>query len=493
MQIKILLAILSLALFTAALFKAGNAAITWDEAFTYFEFIRSNRIWPGAGGGMAANNHLLNTWISYFLVSFFGTSEFILRLGNLLFYLVYLLISGWFALHSRSFTFSLVIFSILNFNPYLFDFFCLSRGYGMAHTCLLASLMAIYQFLLSNKILWLKIFIAIAVTGMLAGAMLLPVFFFLYVMLFFLLPVINMRNEKTWDHKVRLCHGILEQLQLLPLRYHLIFLFASLCHAAYLIVLLKFNAYVFGGHKGVAEDMIMTLLKNTFYNGHWFILISLLISGFFLFFMLVKQATKQKSDLQLLWSSPESKMTGIIFGCLAGVFIQSSLLFYVFNVPLPSERTALYLYVLFTCLVVMLLVRVKQPATVLQLGAILFSISMASHFVTCYNIQTFLEWRKDADAPLMITDLRKTVLPYRTEKLQAVTSLELEQPLRFYLHFHPADERRIQINRIGTTIPKADLFFIEEGDYHRIEFLIKDKDYQVFRYPQKGVMLCRSY
>jgi hypothetical protein len=490
MQIKILLVILSIALFTAALFKAGNSAITWDEAFTYFEFIRNSHLWPGAGGGMAANNHLLNTWISFFFVSLFGPSEFILRLGNLLFYLVYLMTSAWLALRSRSIILSLAIFSILNFNPYLFDFFCLSRGYGMAHVCLLVSLAAIYQFLISQQSRWLKIFIVTTVTGMLAGAMLLPVFFLLYLMLFFLLPAISLLKEKSYSNQISLRKGIHEQLQLLPLGYHLIFLFASICHAAYLIVFLIFNAYVFGGKKGVAEDMILSVLKNTFYDGHLYIFIAILAACFFLLLMVVM---KLKAACFFSWSSPESKMTGIILGCLAGVFIQSSLLFYVFNIPLPAERTALYLYVLFASLMVLLLVQVKEPSTVLHLGAILLIMTMASHFAFCYNIQTFLEWRKDADAPLMIADLRKTVLPHRTERLQAVTSLELEQPLRFYLHFHPAEERKINLSRIGTIIPKADLFFIEEADYHRIEFLLNDKDYRVLRYPQKGVMLYRSY
>jgi len=68
-------------------------SITYDEAYSYLEFARRDFWVPPEFNYMAANNHLLNTWLMKISVSLFGLSEFSLRLPNLLFHLVYLFFS----------------------------------------------------------------------------------------------------------------------------------------------------------------------------------------------------------------------------------------------------------------------------------------------------------------------------------------------------------------------------------------------------------------
>ena len=80
-----------------------------------------------------ANHHPLNSWLMYLETKTLGVQPVFLRLHSVLAYLIYAFFSFRIVQYWQKNTiFALFIWLILQFNPFLLDFFSLARGYGMA-------------------------------------------------------------------------------------------------------------------------------------------------------------------------------------------------------------------------------------------------------------------------------------------------------------------------------------------------------------------------
>jgi hypothetical protein len=114
-------------LFVYVLLRAARMSFTHDESLSY-TIVTGNGLWA-----LSANNHWANT-ISAFLSSrIFGYSELALRLPNVIAFIFYLtFVYGLFTGPFFSRVSALVVLPLFLFNPFLLDFFSLSRGYGLA-------------------------------------------------------------------------------------------------------------------------------------------------------------------------------------------------------------------------------------------------------------------------------------------------------------------------------------------------------------------------
>lgn len=482
----LIIAFLSAMLFIIAVKKAITAAITWDEAFTYFEFIKTGNLFPGAGGGMAANNHLLNTWISYFFTSVFGVNEFTLRLGNLLFYAVYLGASCWLALRSANFSTTLAVFALLNLNPYLFDFFCLSRGYGIAHSCLMLSIVFTDAHFRTCKDVFLKGMILSALTGMLAGAMLLPVFGFLYIIVFYLNPLI----ESKISGRYQLTNTIKNSLNRLHAGLHLAFIISMIAGATYLIMLQKFNAFLFGGNNGVLNDMIFSIIRNSYYQSGLTTLNYVIAASFFLLLLFSSRGLFKKVVPYFVLT--ERKTIFVLLLTVISILSLSAIMFYCFSTPLPYERTALYLYILAASLVSINLIDLKKTTWLLSFLCMVTAISFGIHFILSFNLKTFHDWQPDADAPLMITDISASYVKGKSKVINAVASLELELPLRFYLEKKSDLKDRLLISRISYPLKKSEIYFLDKQETKLSDSLENDSNWLRICYLQGGKLFYKS-
>ncbi len=144
---KILILSISLYFIVFEVIKAARAALTGDELGTYFSYISSN-IPALFNFGSSANNHVLNTLLAKLFTLWGGNGELVLRLPNLLAYVVYLLFS--FLILDRFIKNKAVVVCgilLLNLNPYVLDFFCLCRGYGLSLGFLMPALFFFFLFL----------------------------------------------------------------------------------------------------------------------------------------------------------------------------------------------------------------------------------------------------------------------------------------------------------------------------------------------------------
>ena len=102
-----------------------------DEAATFFFYISNAHFIPEKGA-LDANNHFLNSTLSYLFYRLFGAGELSLRLASLLFFPVFFIF--WFKLSgllSTPFIRWAFLLSGLMANG-MFEFFALCRGYGMS-------------------------------------------------------------------------------------------------------------------------------------------------------------------------------------------------------------------------------------------------------------------------------------------------------------------------------------------------------------------------
>ncbi len=143
---KVAIAGISLFFIVFLVDRAIVAPITFDEAATYLNYISAG---PMAVFNLnSANNHLVNTLLTKFFSALGGNSEFVLRLPNLLAFVVYLFFS-FLILNRFVKNKILVVFGyfLLAANPYVLDFFSLCRGYGLSLAFLMASLFFFFSFL----------------------------------------------------------------------------------------------------------------------------------------------------------------------------------------------------------------------------------------------------------------------------------------------------------------------------------------------------------
>jgi hypothetical protein len=124
--------------FALVVIRAQRLSITVDEASTYLSFVW--RIAP-AHWDPSSNNHLLNTLLMRFFTTAFGLSHLSVRAGGIIGGAIY--ISAAYSisrmLSSRTII-RLIAFILIVFNPYVFDFLPLARGYSLALGLLLAAI-----------------------------------------------------------------------------------------------------------------------------------------------------------------------------------------------------------------------------------------------------------------------------------------------------------------------------------------------------------------
>ena len=126
---------------------------TYDEAAAYIRYIDSGVPSPFDANLFSvfnfevATNHFLNTALAKLSCALVGTSEVALRLPSLFGYTLYL---GFGVLILRRLSNPWIAFGgllLLNLNPYVLDFFALSRGYGLSLGLMMGSLYFLLRFL----------------------------------------------------------------------------------------------------------------------------------------------------------------------------------------------------------------------------------------------------------------------------------------------------------------------------------------------------------
>jgi len=180
--------------------RAARAPLTYDEANTYLSFISPNIL--AIFNFNTANNHFLNSLLAKISSAVAGTSEFVLRLPNLLAYAAYLLFA--FLILNRFVKTKIIVlcgYLLLSLNPFVLDYFSLCRGYGLSLGFLMASLFFFFSSLdktIGNKpdaYRYLQFSLTALCFGILANFSLLNIYLGLVVFAFGFFVVVNGKDR----------------------------------------------------------------------------------------------------------------------------------------------------------------------------------------------------------------------------------------------------------------------------------------------------------
>ena len=126
-----IIALIGISVFYLVAIKAATSSFTHDESFSYLHYVPQSFMDILSFKDSYTNNHILNSLGMKYSEKIIGTSEFSLRLPNLILLIIY----GGFCIlllkkSHKIITISFFVLLLTN-NP-LMDFFGLARGYGLS-------------------------------------------------------------------------------------------------------------------------------------------------------------------------------------------------------------------------------------------------------------------------------------------------------------------------------------------------------------------------
>jgi hypothetical protein len=418
--------LLALLLFAYATYRALVLSITWDEAYSYLQFVRNEIIVPDKYEQMDANNHILNTWMNIQLTRCFGVSEFVLRIPSLFAHLIFLFFSYKLVRGFQSSWLIIASFLILNINPYVLDFFSLSRGYAMSLGLMMGSIYFLYAFIKdgykAKHALVSSIFGALATT---ANFVVLNYFIVSYGLIFLMSGHQLLKADKTLTQKtVQLFAKMI-----LPTLVVFISLFLLLPIA---IKLKEAGALFYGGNKGFWTDTFCSITDRSFYElgyNYWF---QRFAKGFVILvafagsvFVGWKQATKKTNEHNLFLGA----LLLLLGLCSLSTIVQH----YLFETLYLLDRTAMFLVILFNLTLVFFINELCKENKKSAIVSYLACLFLVYHFVLSFNLNYVLEWKSNADVKEMLTDLEKIKsIPKQKKSINICTPLSFVQSINYY-------------------------------------------------------------
>ncbi len=406
--------------------RAYTLSITWDEAYGYLRFVRNKLLVPESLEQMDANNHLLHTFLCIRLNQLLGASELVLRLPSLAGHALFLFFSYRIVSNFQGSLSMMISFLILNVNPFVLDFFSLSRGYGLALGFMIASVYFLYKFFMQPmKIKYACLSFLSALLATLANFTWLNYFVISFsFILLILLPgstTGNLSPIKKWALFI---------IRALP--FVLVFGWALYVLVPYLNKLKEAGAFFFGGTSGFYEDTFCSLGRCSLYGltyPDW-----MQTGARIVFLGLVPASVVHTLILTIRKKSTNTSLfSGIIamaaLLCCLATIVQHKWLGNLYLL----DRNAVFFLPLFHLAFVFLGNELSlRSRKVLVLYAIAGSL-FAAHFIRSVNFSYTLEWKFDADIKHMLSDLDSLKrIPKEKSSVSVGVPLIYDQPINFY-------------------------------------------------------------
>ncbi len=339
-----------------------------DEIYTYDHYIRTGYFGPVSPYSQA-NNHLVNTVLSYFSFEIFGNSSLALRLPNILAFILFSFylfkIGGLLKTKIARWT---LYFGIL-LSLYFIAFFAVGRGYGLSFAFGLASFYYVYKLFENNSVS--RVFLALLFLG-------LALFSNFSLLLFYLISggiilLLTFRQKEfyfsvsTWW-----------KTSLAIIVYLLVFGFA-------LDILFYYKdsgLLWWGGLDGFRSITLNSLVYLLFqFTTENLIVWSLVLTyvGVIGFVFLLNKFRIAKKQLA----------TWILFLNAIGIIVLAN----AFEVNYPYQRTGLHLYLFFILSFSFVIdsISIKWMRVFLSLPTLLIPI----HFILSFNVSEIIYWSED--------------------------------------------------------------------------------------------------
>jgi hypothetical protein len=150
---KVLIAATCLFFLAFVATRAARVPLTYDEAASYIRYI--DTAFPSVFDTNCfsiftfevATNHFLNTLLTKLCWVVAGGGELVIRMPNLIGYAIFMCFSLLILRRRARPVIAFAGFALLNLNPYVLEFFSLSRGYGLSLAFLMGAIFFLFRFL----------------------------------------------------------------------------------------------------------------------------------------------------------------------------------------------------------------------------------------------------------------------------------------------------------------------------------------------------------
>ena len=442
--------------------RAALLPITWDEAYNYLEFTRKGMLLPlGHFRAMTANNHWLNTWLTWVTTGVLGVSELTLRIPALLAYGLYLYYTARLSGQLSSPLQRVSAFVVLNGNPYMLEFFSLSRGYGLAYGLMAGSLWHLSRFFREEaRARESLVSVGFAILAVSAHLTLIHFLLALTVMVlvasFLSAPAGQGRSRRAAD----------------ALRIHalgLVLVGVSLVPAAFVIrKLRKAQAFFYGGTTGFWHDTLLGTLNAWLYQEgrpgplvSWLAALVVLLLGVAL--VVSVQRLRRRSALSGLYLPA---LVFLVLSCALASVVQH----YLLGVLYLRSRTGTYLLLLVALTLVVLADELSRASRAGRFALPAAAAAVGFNLLGCLNLTSTLEWRASADVTRMLADVAaaRSIEPHAPHPIVLAIGLDLEAPINFYRLV----DRLTWLNvadRRAKSHPLSDFYLYAEDDWRSVK------------------------
>lgn len=396
--------------------RAFTVSITHDEVNTCLLYAKMSIYDIVTYKDPIPNNHILHTLLVKLSENLFGTSQFTVRIPNLLGFWVYFAATIAFVRGcSSKRVIRIFAFAVLMLNPFLIDFFSLARGYALAADFMLAACYMSYLWLYNAQTKYLIFALGLSIGAVYANFTTLNFFAPLIALLFFSII------QHTDDVK-----GDISSKRSFILKHLLILIVGCLILASISYLPIKAmqttNQFRFWGAKGFYEDTLKTLAYMSI-DGINYVkdltttveIFAIVIVGYLGIICVVLSINLWNKGMQIKHNA-FAFFTLLLLGAIASVIVQHI----VIGTPYVTSRTALFYLPLFALATIFF---AEELATFnYKLAKILYiplTAFIVWHFARTANLSCANEWWYNRDDKVVLNHLKKIYHnSKRTEPIQ---------------------------------------------------------------------------
>jgi hypothetical protein len=352
-------------LFVVIVRRALWVPVHHDEAATFFYYIQTGDFLPYTSH-VDANNHILNSALSYGCFKIFGDSTFAIRLPNIIAFLI--LAYGVFGLSTfLKNGISKIILVGFMFSFHFLTFFSPSRGYGLSMAFFSISLFHFINYFVSNKAKYFYIFMIFFQLAIAAN--LIMVIVMLPFLLFILICQIYRRQINFKNILAHVLNGGL-------LFYWVKFSF----------FLQNNNAlYYGGGNLGYYKTTYLSLIELLFGEKNLSIayFFSAVLCGMIIYFLI--KFIRETQKLKFIFLDKGFVLSVLLSSLIIGFYT----LKHFVGINFPEDRTGLFLFILFAIALALFVDDILGflPNILSKYIAIVLFIFFTTHFLYSLNFK----------------------------------------------------------------------------------------------------------
>ncbi len=361
-KFNLLFSIIALVSFILVVLRAKFTPFVHDETATFYFIVQNGHYMP-YHAHLDTNNHILNSGLTHLFYSLFGSSKFILRLPNVLFFVFFLIGIYRISAHLNHTVSKVLLVAGFLFSYNWFTFFSVSRGYGMSFAGIIMAVSYLLDYFKTHRLkdlIWLGFWMQLA---MAASLIMMPVYCIMLGLIYL--------------------HQLLNKLFFKPGN-----LLNLLFNAALILYWVKFSSFLKeqnGLTHGAGESYWHVTFETLIYmvTGSYsqtlqaiivFISILILYTGFYF-------AIKEQTPLKNVFGKPYVFLLSLFAAELFGIYLMKKTM----GVNYPEDRTALFFYITLVLYFVFLLE--EFPFKPLQIIALAISCILVIQFAFKLNFR----------------------------------------------------------------------------------------------------------